>query len=58
MRGQWQAEMLGSAHTQPEMGTWQAGSAIFAKSNSDGNSEQALGTHFLKLFCLPTSAKV
>lgn len=58
LRGQRQAEMLGSAHTQPEMGTWQAGRAILAKRNSDGSSEQALGRHLLHLFCLPTHAKV
>lgn len=58
MRGQWQAEMLGSVHTQPEMGTWKAGSAILAKSISDGSSEQVLGTHFLQLFCLHRHAEV
>ena len=58
MSGRWQAEMLGSVHTQPQTDTGQAGSAMFAKNNSDGSGKKALGTHFLQLFFLATHAKV
>jgi len=50
--------MLGSVHTQPQTDTGQAGSAMFAKNNSDGSGKKALGTHFLQLFFLATHAKV
>lgn len=43
---------------QSEMGTWQAGSAPLAKSNSDGSREQVLGSPFPQMFCLPTHPEI